>query len=257
MGENKRFFNLGIATDYYIALGLKYKGFYEFPYKKFYWCHNNFLFAEIPTPNAQNKEKVDTMDSNFTGEPEKVLIEVENKENAEENKANEEGNEKIEGKQEDSESEDKIKIIPKNLTELDRLAYVVAAIENDCQTVPNGSFKLTPQHELRREEYFKGLKCEELIDIKNYSHFRNVQTEEKKDFIERDDAIFYTTFLDPIEVDQPQGAWTFHLDSTKSLVNLRNLKWPGYIAFHKAGSSYFGGIYIGDGLINADLPFML
>lgn len=34
-------------------------------------------------------------------------------------------------------------------TELDRLTYVVRQIENDCQAVPKGAFKLTPCKELR------------------------------------------------------------------------------------------------------------
>jgi radial spoke head protein 9 len=37
----------------------------------------------------------------------------------------------------------KEKIVPRNLTELDRLQFTVYAIENDCHIIPKGSFKLT------------------------------------------------------------------------------------------------------------------
>ena len=50
-----------------------------------------------------------------------------------------------------------MKIPPKNFTELDRLAYVVRAIDVDCQIVPVGAFKLSPEHELHYNYNFKGL----------------------------------------------------------------------------------------------------
>lgn len=90
----------------------------------------------------------------------------------------------------DTEEEEEVKVPPKNLTELDRLTYVVRSIENDCHVVPQGSFKLTPNHEVRRNEAFKGLPIEKALDIGSYHHFRNVQHREKKDQIERDDAVF-------------------------------------------------------------------
>lgn len=39
--------------------------------------------------------------------------------------------------------------MPKNFTELDRLAYVVRSIDNDCTLTPVGALKLTPTHEIR------------------------------------------------------------------------------------------------------------
>ena len=38
----------GILKDYYVAVGLNYKGQYEFPRKTFYWCGENFNFAKFP-----------------------------------------------------------------------------------------------------------------------------------------------------------------------------------------------------------------
>ena len=62
------------------------------------------------------------------------------------------------------------------IIELDRLVYVVFAIENDCAVCPVGAFKLTPQHQVRRNEAFKGLEGEEYLQASNYQHFRNVQS---------------------------------------------------------------------------------
>jgi hypothetical protein len=33
--------------------------------------------------------------------------------------------------------------------------------------------------------------------------------------------------------------------------------WPGSYAFHKANSKVFGSVYIGDGIKNTDVAFML
>jgi len=46
----------------------------------------------------------------------------------------------------DLSEEEEIKIPPKDLTELDRLAFIVFAIENDCCIAPVGAFKMTPLH---------------------------------------------------------------------------------------------------------------
>ena len=63
-------------------------------------------------------------------------------------------------KDSDESEEEEVKIPKRNLTEANRLAYVVNAIENDCHTCPTGAFKMTPQHELRRAEAFRGLNKE-------------------------------------------------------------------------------------------------
>ena len=88
-------------------------------------------------------------------------------------------------------------------------------------------------------------------------HFRNVQNADKKEQIERDDAVFMPDFLDSLSEDSPVGAWTLHQDASKTQINIRSLLWPGYVAYHKKKTNVFGGIYIGQGLKNTDLPFML
>ena len=84
-----------------------------------------------------------------------------------------------------SESDDKsepeeIQVPPKDLTELDRVNFVVNAIENDCQISPVGAFKMTSAHQVRRNEAFKGLSCEASVCLSSYCHFRNVQCEERQ-----------------------------------------------------------------------------
>ena len=90
-----------------------------------------------------------------------------------------------------------------------------------------------------------------------YHHFRNVQFSSKREQLDREDALFSYDFLDDIQRDAPLGCWTIQLDPTQTLANIRSLVWPGYVAFHVANSQKFGGFYIGSGIKNADLPFML
>ena len=154
----------GLQHDYYIALGIAYKGHYNFPVKKFYWATEvAYKFESMPQPNEQYKKDVDERDTMFTGDPDKILIEVKPPEQTEPGAeggapGNEEGQEKGAVKKENLDESIEVQptLIPKNFTELDRLAFVVAAIENDTHVVPLGAFKLLPIHEVRRNENFKG-----------------------------------------------------------------------------------------------------
>jgi radial spoke head protein 9 len=72
---------------------------------------------------------------------------------------------------------------PKAFTELDRLAYTIRAIDIDCASLPVGALKLSPLHELRYNDSFKGLSTDEAVSLENYQHFRNPLTPEKQEFI--------------------------------------------------------------------------
>jgi radial spoke head protein 9 len=72
------------------------------------------------------------------------------------------------------------RVPPEQFKEIDRLAYVVRAIEHDCSVIPCGAFKLTPTHELRYDENFEGLNAGELENTTSWQHFRPPQDEEMK-----------------------------------------------------------------------------
>ena len=123
--------------------------------------------------------------------------------------------------------------------------------------VPIGALKLTPAHELRYDDNYKGLTPAEGVSIDNWQHFRAPQTEEKQAVISNDDAIFLKKFLDDLSVDQPNGCWSLQADSSRHKVTLTSLKWPGFIGYHHCRSGVFGYAYFGSGVKNVDLPFML
>jgi len=253
----------GLKSDYFIAVAVYYEGKYEFPVKKFYWASSNdFKFDELPETLEQHTEHINKYNSFFSGNAQDILENLEapaGEGDAE--AAPEEDQNEGEGENKDlidTESEDdEVKIPPKNLTELDRLSFVVMAIENDCQVVPVGSIKLTPLHEVRKNEAFKGLSHETAFSEQSYLHFRSAQTKEKKELNQKDDAIFRSDFLESIAQDDIKGSWSVQPDTTKTQVVIKSLLWPGYYAYHKLRSKVFGGVYIGDGTKNVDLPFML
>jgi radial spoke head protein 9 len=253
----------GLKSDYLIAEAVQYEGKYEFPVKEFYWAStNDYKFEKLPELLDQHTELINKYNATFfSGDAATILENLEAPAGEGEGDAPPEEPAEGEGdaaKDVDTESEDdEVKIPPKNFTELDRLAFTVFAIENDCQVVPIGSIKLTPLHEVRKNEAFKGLTHDDALVETSYLHFRSSQTKDKKDLNQKDDAIFRPDFVESIADDAIKGSWSVQQDTTKSAVSIKSLLWPGYVAFHKLKSKVFGGVYIGDGIKNVDLPFML
>jgi radial spoke head protein 9 len=250
----------GLKADYYIALGLKMQGSYEFPKKQFYWCSqaNSMTFEPFPELNTQHLEKLDSFAHQpFEGVPSKVLIACEK--TAEQLEAEQKEREaKINDKtslDSTDEEDDEALVQPVNLKEIDRLLFHVQAIETDCHIVPKGAFKLTPSHEVHRNEAFRGL-AENAMNLGSYSHFRNVQDEVKKDGLEADDAIFKQDFLDEVTV-QPRGCWSVQRDELKRIAFFRHLVWKGFLCFHSEESTEFGAVYVGDGLKNEHFCFQV
>lgn len=172
----------GINADYFIACAVTFAGQYEFPSKQFYWTLSttpDFKFKEMPAlglPMPEQDAFIDACSSFFMGEPSKLLNQKEGAEeeevpvetNSVAEEEDEEGNAIKKAKDSDESEEEEIKVPKRNLTELNRLAAVVCAIETDCHICPEGAFKMTPLHELRRNEAFCGLTLQEAGNLHSY-----------------------------------------------------------------------------------------
>lgn len=232
----------GTIKDYFLALAIDQKEIEGFPQTSFYWCSSgNYNFAQLPNVNEESAQFIEGINSLFTGEYDKIL------------------KESSEPAQELALDDDAIPLVikGKDITELDRLSCVVHSIERACHIIPEGVGKLTPLKEIRTNEAFRGLKKEDAINLSKYYHFREIEGQEKKERVARDDSIFKHDFLDSIADDPTKGRWSLQLDATGATVNIRNLLWPGYFHFHKIGTKLFGSVYMGDGRKQKDLPFML
>jgi len=138
---------IGIEKDYYIALAIYYREHALFPKKKFYFCNsNNFVFSEMPEVMEHHLKDMEKFNTYFIGNPEIILEKYEHI------------NDKIEDFEESNDNEYifKPKYRMKNLTEGDRLSYVVRSIDYDTNVVPEGAFKMLPINEIRRNDTFTG-----------------------------------------------------------------------------------------------------
>lgn len=142
------------------------------------------------------------------------------------------GSQKAKSQNSDISEQEEIKVPPKELTEIDRVNYVVNAIETDCQIAPVGAYKMTASHQVRRNEAFKGLTPEQSLSTGSYLHFRNVLDDGKKKQLDLPSAPFDALFLEGIKGDQPNGCWNFQHDLGKQTVLGRNLLWPGFNFYH-------------------------
>lgn len=132
---------IGTVKDYFVAVALDYTGQRDFPKKVFFWCSSSsFIFAQLPEVVRQHEQEFNKMQTYFTGEFDRVLIS---------------------GGSEGVRIDEGLVLPPKHVTELDRLAWTIRQIESDCQAVPQGSLKMTPLREVRRNEAFNGLSRED------------------------------------------------------------------------------------------------
>jgi radial spoke head protein 9 len=53
------------------------------------------------------------------------------------------------------------------------------------------------------------------------------------------------------------GVWSITLENGGNVVFLKSLLWPGFFFFHVLNSPKYGHIYVGTGVKNADLGYML
>ena len=234
----------GSEKDYYIAKALYYKGYPQFPKKKYFFCSSsNFIFSELPSLQSHKIPNFHKFNTYFIGNPDIILEKYESNNAADYDEENEGDSFRPRPKK-------------KNMTETDRLSFVVRAIDRDCSVVPVGGFKMMPINELRRNDLFEGLNSEDLNKKEKYVHFRPVENQEKKDKIAMGKAVLDFEFLDSIADDPIKDSWSIHVDSTKTTSSIRSVVWPGYFAYCKANSDQFGGVYIGYGIKNVDIPFM-
>lgn len=143
---------------------------------------------------------------------------------------------------------------PPKFSEMHRLAYTVAQIDNDCAVVPRGCAIIDATLQTRPNAGFRGLSYAEAGSLENYQHMRPSAT---ADLDSASAGIKATDFLDRLSDDEPRGVWALRVNPGSRTASLRSLKWPGYFFFHKVGTPEFGGTYTGDGLPNNDLGFML
>lgn len=215
---------LGTEKDYYIALAVYFKNHKYFPSKRFYFSQSTtFTFSELPSIHNHHLPFFAKHNTYFIGNPDIILEKFASKE--------------------------------KNLTEGDRLSYVVRKIDSETSLLPVGSVKLLPNKELRLNDNFEGLTKEEIMDMKSFCLFRKIRTKEKYERVITGNVVFDFNFMDSVD---NEVYWSKQIDEgTGMVVNIRSLVWPGYYFYHIANTKQYGGMYYGYGIKNEDIEFLL
>lgn len=231
---------MGETNDYLIAYSLIPA--YYFPVKRFYYCTtaNMSTLVQMPILSPEWKELSAAIKLPFRGEPSALMIE-----GAEEP----EEPEVAEGE----EPPPPVEVF----REQHRLSYVVSQIDHDVAVVPRGAFIVDAAHKVTKNKFFEGLSYPAAGSLANYYHFRAPESARAAACLEKPGIVRPADFLDPVAEDAPAGVWSQFYDSSSSMSLLRSFYWPGYFFYHVCETGDYGGVYIGDGLANEDLPFML
>lgn len=143
-----------------------------------------------------------------------------------------------------------------NVTEAQRLACSVAAIDFAAAVIPKGAMIMDANENVVVNRSFTGLEGKDATSPASYCHFRPVA--DPKTIVKLgDNASPSADIFETITDDIPSGCWTFKMSGTGAAVVLNNLLWPGSVAYSVLGSASYGYCYFGTGLKNQDIAFML
>ncbi|GAB68994.1 hypothetical protein PCYB_144220 [Plasmodium cynomolgi strain B] len=124
-----------------------------------------------------------------------------------------------------------------DITELERLSYVVRKIDEEAFIVPYNSVKITNNLEMKFAN-FSGLNMIEALKLTSWVHFRypkNLTYDKIKSY----NTFFLNNFLDSIKSDVPASMWNVKVNKQLSKISIMNCLYPG------------------NGIPNYDLPFLL
>lgn len=210
---------------------------FEFPAKRFYYATSTFSFEPLPKLNPLFKEKIEDVNGAFTGNPNTILFEVTETvvEEIEIAQVEQIIQEEIDAPKPDLDADlepEPVEEVPppkrieKKITqrqvacrEVDRLGFVIRAIEFECACLPKGAMKMSITHQLRYNDTFRGLAAEEALCQDNWLHFRQPITADGIAAARKADAIFCSDFLETIKEDQPKRCWSLQMDLRKEMVS--------------------------------------
>ena len=98
---------------------------------------------------------------------------------------------------------------------------------------------------------------DDALKTENWLFLRKPEDKEIINLHERDEAFLNDDFLDKVSNDCPKNAWSVHLDATGTVCTLKSHLWPGLYCYHRCKTNQNGFFYMGDGLRNSNLPFMV
>lgn len=143
------------------------------------------------------------------------------------------------------------------LKEEDRLASIVHQIINEAGVVPRGALFKNPEGMIIENLSFEGLSTLDAREIKSFQHFRIPTRKTNTNLLTRDDYNYAIDFLDPLDIDIPEGCWQIQITQDEDKVILKSMYWPGLMFFHQLRTHKHGFIYFGYGKKSVDSTFTL
>lgn len=142
---------------------------------------------------------------------------------------------------------------PKYVTEIERLAVMVSQIENECALCPAGALMQKADHCIVPASTYTGLAFAAASDLKSYVFMNKPKPAD----VNASALKASTDFLTSCSEIVPKGSLTLKFDEGTSIVTMRSLLYPGFYAYNVVGMPVHGYCYVGNGLKNVDIAFML
>jgi hypothetical protein len=237
----------GVEKDYLIVKSTTCTDTIE---KEFYVSNDDGVtFAKLPEPDDFVREKSALIHQLFKGNLAQVY-----KDPSKVKPAGDDGEEEEEEEEEPEEEEGEEGAVAKpkerKLTELERLAWSVSSIENDCCIVPRGAYVLTPAGDITARPAAAWSDVE-AANLGCYLLFRQPQLASTMQRIRKAGVCNNLDFLDQVE----ETTNSIRTEQGGQSVSIRSLLWPG--AEFALSDSTFGSCYFGTGIMNHDLAFMV
>lgn len=145
----------------------------------------------------------------------------------------------------------------RKLKEEDRLACVVKFITEEVGIIPRGALYRRPDGLVVDNKSFEGLPTLEAREIQTFLHTRSPLQKWNTNLLTRDDYNYAMDFLDPLDIDIPEGCWEIQITQDEEMVVLKSLYWQGLVFFHKLRTTQHGYVYFGHGKKSFDCTFLL
>jgi len=218
-------------------------------------------FSKLPPVDDWLRERCIKIRGAFTGNPSRKYrdgrIYTLEEEEEEEAKDREEEEAKAEDEENQDPSEPKVeRKKERRINEIDRLAYTVEAIDNQCSLVPRGSYYLTATGSIVKNDAFRGITIDDAKKLVSYQLFRSANDSKTMARIRRAGVANNYDFLDTL-TDSIKREWSLSVDDSGTVVTLRSLIWLGFEFTITSTTSTWSSGYFGAGQRNLDLPFML
>jgi len=124
-----------------------------------------------------------------------------------------------------------------DITELERLKYIVDDITKSTDVMPEGAYIRTASNDIVLNQTFNGIAYPDKLE--SYLHFAGAGKSGSS------------------LADDTRGTWSLSSDKFTGNTTIRSLLYPGFAFNYNGGDKSWGGFYQGAGARNNDILFML